>query len=45
MGTNKEQLNYDTEESRSHSTTPEGYFETLEERIMAHIDDEPVVLE
>lgn len=45
MRTNKEQLNYGAEESRSHYTTPEGYFETLEERIMARIDEEPVVLE
>lgn len=45
MSTDRDQLQHSPEESRSHYTTPEGYFEALEERIMDRIDAEPIAQE
>ncbi len=42
MDTDREKLHRSAEDSRKHFTIPEGYFESLEERIMAHIDAEPL---
>ena len=45
MKTDGDELKYSAEESRSHYTTPDGFFESLEDRIMARIDEEPAPLE